>query len=102
MPTAKQNHLQEVQLFLFIYDHFCRSVDWNITTALTFIDKAIRLRCCITTHDIELTSLANQFPENVRNLCFEITISDDKLNFDYKIKDGVCKDFPFAIKNHSL
>lgn len=44
----------------------------------------------VATHDVELSKLSVQFPENVRNLCFEITISEDKLNFDYKIKEGVC------------
>lgn len=56
------------------------------------IKKIIKLNGVgiVATHDVELSDLSNQFPENVRNLCFEITISDDKLNFDYKIKDGVC------------
>ena len=29
-------------------------------------------------------------PNQVRNLRFEITIKDDKLNFDYKLSEGVC------------
>ncbi len=44
----------------------------------------------IATHDVELSKLSLTYPNNVRNLCFEITINDDKLNFDYKIKEGVC------------
>jgi DNA mismatch repair ATPase MutS len=44
----------------------------------------------IATHDVELATLATEYPNNVRNLCFEITIDDDKLIFDYKIKEGVC------------
>lgn len=56
------------------------------------IKKIIKLNGVgiIATHDVELSKLSNEFLEYVRNLCFEITISDDKLNFDYKIKDGVC------------
>ncbi|MCW3084521.1 MAG: methionine transporter substrate-binding protein [Bacteroidetes bacterium] len=44
----------------------------------------------VATHDVELSVLSSQFPQNVRNLCFEITISNDKLHFDYKVKEGVC------------
>ncbi len=62
------------------------------TGSEALIKKIIKLNGVgiIATHDVELSKLYNQFPENVRNLCFEITISDDKLNFDYKIKEGVC------------
>ena len=44
----------------------------------------------VATHDVELSKLMNEFPQNIRNLCFEITIKDDKLNFDYKLSEGVC------------
>ena len=44
----------------------------------------------VATHDVELSKLNNELPNNIRNLCFEIEIIDDRLNFDYKIKDGVC------------
>ncbi len=56
------------------------------------IKKIIKLNGVgiVATHDVELSRLTIPFPDQVRNLCFEITISDDKLNFDYKIKEGVC------------
>jgi len=44
----------------------------------------------IATHDIKLANLANEFPENIRNLCFEIEIINNQLDFDYKIKPGFC------------
>ncbi len=57
------------------------------------IKKIIKLKGVgiIATHDVELSKLQNEFPGEVENLCFEITINDDKLNFDYKIKSGVCR-----------
>lgn len=57
------------------------------------IKKIIKLNGAgiVATHDVELSKLSDAFPQNVRNLCFEITIENDKLNFDYKIKDGVCR-----------
>lgn len=44
----------------------------------------------VATHDVELSKLADQFPDVIRNLCFEITIMDNKLNFNYKLSTGVC------------
>ena len=56
------------------------------------IKKILRLNGVgiVATHDVELSKLSIQFPEQVRNLCFEITIKDNKLNFDYKLSEGVC------------
>jgi DNA mismatch repair ATPase MutS len=56
------------------------------------IEKIIKLKGCgiVATHDVELSKLRLTHPDAIRNLCFEITINDDKLNFDYKIKEGVC------------
>jgi len=56
------------------------------------IKKILRLNGVgiVATHDVELSKLSAQFPDQVRNLRFEITIKDDKLNFDYKLSEGVC------------
>lgn len=60
--------------------------------SIGLIKKLIDLRSngIIATHDIELANLVNKFPENIRNLCFEIEIIDNKLDFDYKLKPGFC------------
>jgi DNA mismatch repair ATPase MutS len=56
------------------------------------IKKLIRLKGIgiIATHDVELSKLEKEFPANLRNLCFEISIEEDKLFFDYTLKEGVC------------
>ncbi len=56
------------------------------------IEKIIKLNGCgiVATHDVELSKLNLTHPNTIRNLCFEIMINNDKLNFDYKIKEGVC------------
>lgn len=56
------------------------------------IKKILRLNGVgiVATHDVELSKLSAQFPNQVRNLCFEITIKENKLNFDYKLSQGVC------------
>jgi DNA mismatch repair ATPase MutS len=43
----------------------------------------------IATHDLQLGSLINSFPKNVRNLCFEVDIQKDALFFDYKLREGI-------------
>ena len=43
------------------------------------------------THDIAISSLINIYPDHIRNLCFEISIEDDRMEIDYKLRPGVCK-----------
>ncbi len=43
------------------------------------------------THDLLLGTLISEFPENIQNLCFEISISDDKMEINYKLTPGVCR-----------
>lgn len=43
----------------------------------------------IATHDLQLGTLIDSFPGNVRNLCFEVDIKDDALSFDYKLREGI-------------
>lgn len=45
----------------------------------------------IATHDLSLCSLEEDFKEEVRNMSFDVAINDNELLFDYKIKEGVCK-----------
>jgi hypothetical protein len=43
------------------------------------------------THDVELSKLINSYPDSIRNLCFEISFEGDKMEIDYKLRPGVCK-----------
>jgi DNA mismatch repair ATPase MutS len=43
----------------------------------------------IATHDLELTKIANRYPDKIRNLCFEIEIDQALISFDYKLREGV-------------
>ena len=45
----------------------------------------------IATHDLALGELAKDFPENVINKRFEVEIENDRLQFDYLLKEGVAK-----------
>lgn len=43
----------------------------------------------IATHDLALTKIADEFPDRVKNKCFEIEIDNAKITFDYKLYNGV-------------
>ncbi|MFI3240066.1 MAG: hypothetical protein R3Y22_05700 [Bacteroidales bacterium] len=43
----------------------------------------------IATHDLVIGELEQQYPDVARNYCFEVELEDNKLLFDYKLKDGV-------------
>ncbi|MEC4005887.1 DNA mismatch repair protein [Flavobacterium sp. SUN052] len=45
----------------------------------------------IATHDIEVCLTTNEFPNQLTNKCFEVEIVNDDLHFDYKLRDGICK-----------
>lgn len=45
----------------------------------------------IATHDLKLSEMEDEFPQQVFNKCFEIRIENDDLVFDYRLSDGVTK-----------
>ncbi len=49
---------------------------------------------CLTlfaTHDLKLSELEARHPGGIENFCFESTIKNDELYFDYKIRRGVAQ-----------
>jgi len=59
--------------------------------SVKFLKKLIGLNSTglIATHDKALGAIENEFPEQIINKCFEITIDGKKINFDYKLCDGI-------------
>ncbi|MBE8726316.1 MutS-related protein [Flavobacterium hungaricum] len=45
----------------------------------------------IATHDIEVCLTTNEYPETLINQCFEVEIQNNDLHFDYKLRNGICK-----------
>lgn len=45
----------------------------------------------IATHDIEVCLTTNDYPNLLTNKCFEVEIINNDLHFDYKLRDGICK-----------
>jgi hypothetical protein len=63
-----------------------------------------KLAGLFATHDLALGDLINHYPDNIRNLCFEIHISGDKMEIDYKLSPGVCRNLnaSFLMKNMGI
>jgi len=51
----------------------------------------------IATHDLSLGTLIKNFPENIRNKCFEVDIDRDRLDYDYLLKDGIAQNMNATI-----
>ncbi|WP_442788148.1 MutS-related protein [Flavobacterium sp. PL11] len=45
----------------------------------------------IATHDIEVCLTTNDYSDILINKCFEVEIVNNDLYFDYKLRDGICK-----------
>ncbi|MDP1621418.1 MAG: hypothetical protein Q8M08_03675 [Bacteroidales bacterium] len=63
-----------------------------------------KLAGLFATHDLALGDLVNHYPENIRNLCFEIQITGDRMEIDYKLSPGVCRNLnaSFLMKNMGI
>ena len=61
--------------------------------SLDLIRQFMRLKAdgIIATHDLLLGTLAEQFPNEIRNYCFEADITDNELTFSYRLREGVAQ-----------
>lgn len=64
-----------------------------------FIEKMIELHTptLFATHDLQLSELKAVYPQKVRNFHFDIQIANGEMKFDYKLKNGPCRNFNAAI-----
>jgi len=58
-----------------------------------FVEKILskNIYGIIATHDLSLCELEKSYDTQVENLSFDVSIVDDELHFDYKLKEGICK-----------
>ncbi len=87
--------LQSGERIFVILDEMLKgtnSVD-KLNGSLKLIRKLIQYKSVslIATHDLKLSELENEFPQQVFNNCFEIRIENDELVFDYLLSEGVTK-----------
>lgn len=45
----------------------------------------------VATHDLEVCNITADHPADLVNKCFEVEIINNDLHFDYRLRDGVCK-----------
>ncbi|WP_316746095.1 MutS-related protein [Pedobacter gandavensis] len=64
-----------------------------------FIEKLIEQQtpALFATHDLQLSEMIADYPEQVRNYHFDIQIREGEMNFDYKLKHGPCTTFNAAL-----
>jgi hypothetical protein len=66
------------------------SVD-KLNGSKELIKKLLHLKAValIATHDLKLSEMEAEYPQQVYNKCFEIRIKNDEMIFDYLLSDGV-------------
>ncbi len=89
------SRLQAGERIFVILDEMLKgtnSVD-KLNGSKELIRKLVELKSVslIATHDLKLSEMEREFPQQVFNMCFEIRIENDELIFDYKLTDGVTK-----------
>lgn len=87
--------LQNGEKIFVILDEMLKgtnSVD-KLNGSKELIRKLLNLKSVslIATHDLKLSEMEDDYPQQVFNKCFEIRIENDELVFDYKLSDGVTK-----------
>ncbi|MFL5745318.1 MAG: MutS-related protein [Niastella sp.] len=86
---------QQTTPVLILIDEILRGTNSEDKTygSEQFIKKLIRYRCLtlFATHDLTLSRLEAELPGQVSNYCFESTIRNGELLFDYTLQRGVAK-----------
>jgi len=63
------------------------------TGSIKVIEKMVALNAvgAIATHDIEVCNIVDLYPGKLSNHCFESQIVDNELFFDYRLREGICR-----------
>ncbi len=56
----------------------------------------------VSTHDLELASLAEESPDLIRNYHFSSEVVDDQLHFSYQLRTGACQSFNASLLMRQL
>ncbi|RWZ90698.1 MAG: hypothetical protein EO766_00610 [Hydrotalea sp. AMD] len=74
--------------------------------SVQFILQLIQQPCIVlfATHDLKLSSLEEMYPNNITNYCFESTIENNHLSFDYVLRKGIAqnKNATFLMKKMGI
>jgi len=88
-------HLSENSNALVLLDEVLRGTnsDDKLYGSQQLVKKLLHFNSVslLATHDIELSKMETEFPEQLGNLCFESIIAGEELIFDYKLKTGTAQ-----------
>lgn len=61
--------------------------------SLALMKQLVANQSCgiIATHDLVLGTLEQEFPEQIKNYCFEADIQNDELSFSYQMRPGIAQ-----------
>ena len=64
-----------------------------------FVEYLVKLNATgiVATHDLTLCDLENEYPNQIKNKCFEVEIDGEEIKFDYKIGNGVTQNMNASI-----
>ena len=89
------SELEQNQRTFVILDEILRGTNSNDKRAGTIgliknlmAHKAVGI---IATHDLVIGDMEKQYPDYLKNLCFEVEIIDNDLRFDFKLQEGVAQ-----------
>lgn len=87
--------LQSGERVFIILDEILKGTNSEdkLSGSRSLIEHFLQYTCLgmIATHDLELGSLEATYPGQVKNYCFESTIREDHLYFDYLIREGIAR-----------
>ncbi|MFB0947657.1 MAG: hypothetical protein ACI9V1_003095 [Spirosomataceae bacterium] len=91
------NGIDENKNHLFLIDEMLRGTNSEdkLKGAIALLRKIAKsdTYSLVATHDLRATEVAAEFPEIIKNFFFEFKNVNNDLEFDYKIKAGVCTSF---------
>ncbi len=92
------NERQEIFILLDEILRGTNSLDRH-TGSKALIEQLIKKNAVaiIATHDIELSKLENDFSSSIKNYHFDVQVNNEKLFFDYKLKEGICRSMNASI-----
>ena len=105
---ALKNGVKESSASLVLIDEILRGTnsDDKYYGSEQFVKELIQFNCIslFATHDLKLSELETEYPYQIANYCFESSIVNEKLLFDYIIRKGVAqnKNASFLMKQMGI
>ena len=91
---------------LFLIDEMLRGTNSEdkLAGSRALLEKIVNSKAyaMVATHDLRMTEISEQYPNEVKNFYFEYATENGELLFDYLIKEGVCKSFNASLLLKSI